>query len=58
MVVACADGRLAASAAEQLRAAGLARCAWCEGGLRALEAEGLELVVEEDGQGGLAGAWV
>ena len=58
VIVACADGRLAASAAVQLRDAGLARCACCEGGLRALEAEGMELALDEDGEAGLPGAWV
>ena len=58
VIVACADGRLAASAAAQLRGAGLKQCAWCEDGLRGLEAEGMELAIDEDGEDGLSGAWV
>jgi rhodanese-related sulfurtransferase len=58
VIVACADGRLAAAAVTQLRAAGVEQCGCCEGGLRALEAEGMEMEVDEDGEAGLNGAWV
>lgn len=58
VLVACADGRLAAAAAAQLRDAGVAQCGCCEGGLHALEAQGMELEVNEDGEAGLNGAWV
>jgi rhodanese-related sulfurtransferase len=67
IVLLCADGKLAKGAAAVLVAAGFADVRTVEGGLRAWEADADEaadpeavppLLVDEDGEGGLNGAWV
>lgn len=58
LVLVCSDGVRSASAAGVLAAAGFANCAVLAGGLRAWEAEELPTEVDEDGEGGLVGAWV
>lgn len=64
IILICADGSLSAGAAAELVAAGFIDVRMVEGGLRAWEeaaAEGdvvPELVIDEEGEGGLTGAWV
>ena len=61
----CANGQLAAGAAAVLEAAEFSNVGVVEGGLRAWEAEAEDeneevppLVIDDDGEGGLTGAWV
>ena len=58
LLLACADGSRSAAACASLRAAGFDRATALDGGLAAWEAEGFALLVEEDGEDGLVGAWV
>ena len=66
IVLVCADGRLSNGAAAMLEGAGFSDVRTLEGGLNAWEwgdedqdGEGLPaMVVDEDGEGGLTGAWV
>jgi rhodanese-related sulfurtransferase len=65
LVLMCAEGSLAKGAAAVLEAAGFKRVSTLDGGLRAWEAAAEEegagvppLVIDEDGEGGLTGAWV
>ena len=65
LVLLCADGRLARGAAAMLEGAAFANVQTLEGGLEAwaweAEEEGSRvppLVVDDDGEGGLPGAWV
>ena len=57
LVLCCADGKVSGPACDRLAEAGI-RARWLRGGLRAWEAEGGELTVDEDGEGALVGAWV
>lgn len=58
LIIACTDGSRAPEAARRLVAAGWSRCAVLDGGLKAWEESGLELELDDDGEGGLVGAWV
>ena len=60
IVLLCADGRLSAGAAAQLEEFGFSDVAICDGGLDAYAADEAlpALVIDEDGQEGLVGAWV
>ena len=58
MLLACANGERSAAACETLRAAGFTRAFALEGGIAAWEDEGLPLVMDDDGEDGLVGAWV
>ena len=64
LVIMCADGMLSKGAAAVLEGAAFTNVQTLNGGLRAWEAEAEEdegvppLTVDEDGEGGLTGAWV
>ena len=64
LVLMCADGMLSKGAAAVLEGAAFTNVQTLNGGLRAWEAEAEEdegvppLTVDEDGEGGLTGAWV
>ena len=60
VVLLCADGRLSAGAARQLEEFGFCDVAVCDGGLNAYAADEAlpALVIDEDGEDGLVGAWV
>ncbi|KAL1507075.1 hypothetical protein AB1Y20_007936 [Prymnesium parvum] len=64
LVLVCADGSLSKGAAAVLESAAFTEVRYLEGGLRAWEADAEDdvgvppLVVDEDGQAGLTGAWV
>ena len=65
LVLLCADGSLSKGAAATLEAADFTNVQTLEGGLRAWEADAWDdeelvppLVMDEDGEGGLTGAWV
>ena len=60
IVLVCADGQRSAGALAALESSGFASVAVLDGGLRAWEAEEdlPGVVVDEDGEGGLVGAWV
>jgi rhodanese-related sulfurtransferase len=60
LLLVCADGRLSEGAAAVLEAAAFTNVHTLDGGLQATgEEDGLPpYVVDEDGEGGLTGAWV